>query len=297
MLGGFQHDPGAASAVTTVQAAIDAGLRYLDTAPFYGFGAAETRVGAALAERPEKTVMISTKVGRLVTSAPPGAPTSSGRAWFDLSADGIRRSITESLERLRRTRVEILYLHDPDDHLEQARQEALPALRELRAAGVVGAIGVGMYHPGRLAALVADQELDVVLSAGRYTLLDQSALDELIPTCRRTGTAIVVGGVLNSGILADPRPEALYDYADAPAPVLARARAMAAHCEQAGTTLLTAAFRFAARHPAVSTVLLGARDPNELAQALDATRRPVPDELWERLVADGLLDPRVLEPS
>jgi D-threo-aldose 1-dehydrogenase len=289
----------------TVRAALDAGLTYLDTAPHYGVGLAERRLGRVLAARPRDSFVLSTKVGRLLrpldpdetadpegfVAAPPGK-----RVW-DLSPDGVRRSLEESLGRLGLDRVDVVFLHDPDDHERQAYAQAIPALIELRAQGVVRAVGAGMNQAEMLTRFVRDLDVDVVLVAGRWTLLDQRALEELLPACAERGVAVVVGGVFNSGLLADPRPGATFDYAPAPPELVQRAARLAAVCARHGVPLRAAALAFAAGHPAVASVLVGARTAAEVTDAVAMHAVEVPGELWQELVASGLLPEHVPTPA
>jgi D-threo-aldose 1-dehydrogenase len=288
----------------TVAAALGAGLSYVDTAPHYGLGLAERRLGRLLAGRPRDTFAISTKVGRLVRPLAPGetadpegfADTPPARRVWDFSGDGVRRSLEESLERLGLDRVDIVLVHDPDDHEREAREQAFPALAELRDQGVVGAIGAGMNQAEMLTRFVRDLDLDVVLVAGRYSLLDQRALAELLPTCAARGTAVVVGGVFNSGLLADPRPGATFDYAPAAPELVERALRLAEVCARHGVPLRAAALAFPFGHPAVTSVLVGARSSAEVEDAVACFARPVPDALWADLVATGLLPDHVPTP-
>jgi D-threo-aldose 1-dehydrogenase len=289
----------------TVAAALGAGLSYVDTAPHYGLGLAERRLGRLLAGRPRDTFAISTKVGRLVRPLAPGEtadpegfadPPPARRVW-DFSGDGVRRSLEESLERLGLDRVDIVLVHDPDDHEREAREQAFPALAELRDQGVVGAIGAGMNQAEMLTRFVRDLDLDVVLVAGRYSLLDQRALAELLPTCAARGTAVVVGGVFNSGLLADPRPGATFDYAPAAPELVERALRLAEVCARHGVPLRAAALAFPFGHPAVASVLVGARSAAEVEDAVACFERPVPAALWAELVATGLLPEHVPVPA
>jgi len=285
----------------TVDAAWDAGIRYFDTAPHYGIGLSERRLGEQLRDRPREEFVLSTKVGRLLVPDPGGAdrqddqgfavPATSRRRW-DLSRDGIRRSLTESLERLGLDRVDIAYLHDPEDHWEQALVEAVPALVELREEGVVRAVGAGMNYAEHLTQLVREHDVDLVMCAGRYTLLEQA--DELLDAAVERGVGVVAAGVYNSGLLARPRPAAQprYNYEPAPAALVARVHAIADLCEAHGVTLPEAAVAFPLRHPAVVSVVVGAAGPRQVADAVDRYRRPMPDALWEDLVTAGLLSQR-----
>jgi D-threo-aldose 1-dehydrogenase len=291
-------------ALGTVRRALDLGIRLLDTAPLYGYGEAERRIGLALSELgagvPEDLVL-ATKVGRLLRKgAPPdpsqirdGAPiyasSSNLNPVFDWSAEGIRRSLEESLVRLGRDRVDIVHLHDPDDHLDSALRDAYPVLERWRQEGVVGAIGAGMNHAGALARLLREADLDCVLVAGRYSLIDQSALDELLPLCASRGVAVIVGGVFNSGILADPRPGARYDYGLADAERLERAGRLQEVCSHHGVPLKAAALQFPLGHPAITCALVGARSPAEVEENLELAGRPLPAALWQELRVEGLI--------
>ncbi|MFJ9903259.1 aldo/keto reductase [Streptomyces sp. NPDC101152] len=268
------------------------GIRYFDTAPHYGLGLSERRLGAALRERPRAEYTISTKVGRRlepVTEATGddldngfAVPATLRRVW-DFSADGVRRTLEASLERLGLDRVDVVYLHDPDDHAEQAFREGYPALERLRSEGVVGAIGAGMNQAEMLTRFVRDTDVDVVLCAGRYTLLDQRALTELLPAAEERGRSVVIGGAFNSGLLADPRPGMTYDYATVTPEVLERALQLKEIAERHGTTLRAAALAFCGAHPAVASVLVGARSADEVRDAAEQFASPVPSAFWHEL--------------
>jgi D-threo-aldose 1-dehydrogenase len=283
----------------TLDTAWELGIRYFDTAPHYGLGLSERRVGAGLAARPRDAYVLSTKVGRLLepVEVVEGldddgfvVPATHRRVW-DFSRDGIRRSLSESLERLGVGRVDIVYLHDPDDHWDEILETGYPALDELRAEGVVAAVGAGMNQSPMLADLVRHTDVDVVMLAGRYTLLEQDSLDDLLPVCEERGVAIVVAGVFNTGLLARPHPpeDARYDYADAPPELVRRARAIAAVCERHGTTLPAAAIAFPLAHPAVVSVCVGARSAEQVERNTALYREPIVPDLWSELKAEGLL--------
>jgi D-threo-aldose 1-dehydrogenase len=269
----------------TIDAAWDLGIRTFDTAPHYGAGVSERRLGAALRERPRDELVLATKVGRLLL--PTDEPDREGfpdeppvRRVFDFSRDGVRRSLEGSLDRLGLDRADIVHVHDPDDHLDQAIGEGLPALAELRAAGTVGAIGAGSNRPEPLARIVREAEVDWVLVAGRMTLLDQSAAAELLPLCLERGVRVIAAGVFNSGLLAGGTT---YDYAPAAPELVERAREIAATCARHGVSLADAALAYPRRHPAVTAVLVGARSPEEVAEDVAGFERAIPDELWEEL--------------
>ncbi|MGW7363755.1 aldo/keto reductase [Streptomyces sp. NPDC054841] len=308
-IGNLYHPVTDEAALATVEAAWDVGIRTFDTAPHYGLGLSERRLGAALRGRPRDTYTLSTKVGRLLVPNPEdgygsgddlangfAVPATHRRVW-DFSADGVLRSLEASLDRLGLDRVDIVLLHDPDDHAEQALRGAYPALERLRGEGVVGAIGVGMNQSALPARFLRETDIDVVLLAGRYTLLEQEGLAELLPEAAVRGRSVVVGGVFNSGLLTAPRPGATYDYAPAPQPVLDRALRLLAVTERHGVPLRAAALRFPFGHPAVASVLTGARSPEEVRDTVEQLRRPVPDALWDELRAEGLLAPDTPVPA
>jgi D-threo-aldose 1-dehydrogenase len=287
-IGGMYAAVSEDDAIATVRHALDAGLSYLDTAPHYAQGMVEERVGRALAGVPREQYVLSTKVGRILEDAasPPEtifADVPARETRWDFTADGVRRSLDASLTRLGLDRVDIVYLHDPDDFVEQALSEAYPALEKLRAEGVVRAIGVGMNQSAVPARFVTETDVDVVLLAGRYTLLDRSGLADLLPAAVERGRAVVIGGAFNSGLLADPRPGAPFNYFPAPDDLVARAQELRATCERHGVKLTTAALQFPYSHPAVVSVLSGARSVTETDANLEALRTPVPDTLWEEL--------------
>ena len=298
-LGNLYREVSDEAARATVDAAWELGIRYFDTAPHYGLGLSERRLGAALTDRPRGEFVLSSKVGRLLEPLPVVdgldddgyAVPRTHRRVFDFSRDGIRRSFAGSLARLGVDRLDIAYMHDPDDHIPDVLATGLPALAELRAEGAVTAIGAGMNDSAPLTRLVRDADIDVVMLAGRYTLLDQKSLDDLLPTCEERGVAVVAAGVFNSGILArsEPPEHAKYDYADAPAELLERARAIARVCERHGTTLPTAAIAFPLAHPAVVDLCVGARSPEQIRLNAARYADDVPTELWAELKVDGLL--------
>ena len=290
-------------AAAAVEAAWDVGIRYFDTAPHYGLGLSERRLGAALRVRPRDQFVVSSKVGRLLVpnEHPQGTddegfavPDSLRRRW-DFSRDGVLRSIEATLERTGLDRLDIVYVHDPDEHWRQAADQAMPALAELRDQGVVGAIGAGMNQSPMLARFLRETAADVVMLAGRYTLLDQSALDDVLPAALALGKSVIAVGVFNSGLLAKDRPSEgmKYDYSDAPAEMVARALAIAEVCERHGTTLPAAAIAFAFTHPSVVNVTLGMGSAQHVARNAELYRSPVSGRLWHDLRAEGLIRPDV----
>ncbi|MGK5739335.1 aldo/keto reductase [Micromonospora sp. URMC 103] len=298
-----------AQAADTVAAAWESGVRYFDTAPHYGLGLSERRLGEALRARPRGSYTVSTKVGRLLVPDPAGAtgrdpagfdvPADHRRVW-DFSADGVRRSLEASLDRLGLDRVDVVLVHDPEDHQRQALEQAYPALHELRTQGVVGAVGVGSMRWQVLHRFVTDTDVDAVMVAGRYTLAEQPALDTLLPECERRGVSVLNAGVFNSGLLAVDQPGAgaTYDYHEAPAPLLHRVRAIAAVCARHGTSLPAAALAFAGAHPAVAALVVGAHDRRQVRRNVALHEAaPPPADLWSELVAEGLLRPDAPVPA
>jgi D-threo-aldose 1-dehydrogenase len=301
-VGGLFRYVETADAVATVRHAWEIGVRSFDTAPLYGYGASERRFGAALADRPRDDFVLSTKVGRLVrdrADIPPGADVDRQaldgrddayyvvrepvRIVFDYSADGVRRSIEESLVRLGLERIDVALIHDPDDHWRAAIDEAWPALERLRAEGVIRAVGAGMNQSAMLTRFVRETTMDAVLVAGRYTLLDQGALADLLPACDERGVSVLVGGVMNSGVLADPRPGARFDYGPATPEVIDRARRIGEVCARHGVPLRAAAMQFPMAHPAVASLVAGVRTAEHLDEYPKLLAHPIPTSLWDEL--------------
>src|SRR3954447_22500418 len=281
-----------------LEAAWEPGVRYFDTAPHYGLGLAEQRLAEGLAGR--DGFVVSTKVGRVLAPSA-SAPEEMDSEGFavpathvrvrDYSRDGVLASLESSLERLGLDRVDILFVHDPDAYYREALEGAFPALEELRSQGVITSYGAGMNQSEMLADFVRETDLDVIMLAGRYTLLEQGALDDLLPECERRDVSVIAAGVFNSGLLARERPHAgvTYNYEPAPPELLARVDRIAEILERHGSTLPAAAAQFALAHPAVATVCLGARSAVQVRRNAALFDDPVPDAAWEELVAQGLL--------
>ncbi len=303
-LGGLFEPVADETAHAVVERAYDLGLRMFDTAPLYGYGMAERRVGHILSQKPRDELVLSTKVGRLIRRREEigDAVDATGRGQFfgvpplvpifDYSPDAIVRSFEESLERLGMDRVDALLIHDPDQFLDQALAEALPALLELRRRGTIGAVGSGMNYAEPLARFAREGDFDCFLVAGRYTLLDQAALAELLPICEQKNIAIVIGGVFNSGILVNlDRDSALqtFDYKPAQRQWLEKARRIKAVCDRHDVPLPATALQFPLAHPAVATVVTGARSVAELEENVRLMQHPIPGQLWRDLKSEGLL--------
>jgi D-threo-aldose 1-dehydrogenase len=279
-------------------AAWEAGVRCYDTAPHYGLGLAERRLAEGLAGR--DGFVVSTKIGRLLEPSSGAGMDTEGFAVpathvrvRDYSRDGVLASLESSLERLGLDRVDVLLVHDPDEHYREALDGAFPALEELRSQGVITSYGAGMNQAEMLADFVRETDLDVVMLAGRYTLFEQGALDDLLPACQARGVSVVAAGVFNSGLLARDRPRegATYNYAPAPPELVARANRIADVLERHGTSLPVAAAQFVLAHPVVATVCLGARSAAQVQRNAALFRDPVPDAAWSELVSAGLLRP------
>jgi D-threo-aldose 1-dehydrogenase len=304
-LGGLFEPVSDADAEATVERAWALGIRYFDTAPLYGYGLAEQRLGRFLRTQPRDSFVLSTKVGRLLRRIRGDNPrpdrfykgTPPERAVFDFSYDGVMRSVEESLARLGLDRIDILYIHDPDDHYEETLAGAFPALERLRREKVVGAIGAGMNQHQMLARFAAAAPFDGFLLAGRYTLLDQGALQDLFPICAERRMGIVLGGVYNSGILANPRLGATFDYKEAEPELVARAQRLQDLCRAHDTELKAAALQFALGHPVVTGAVLGARSANEIEESVAMAARPIPSDFWRALRQQGLVDARAPLPG
>jgi D-threo-aldose 1-dehydrogenase len=285
-----------ADAEATIERAWSLGVRYFDTAPLYGFGLAERRLGNFLRQQERDSFAISTKVGRLLRSAAAAAEdahykgTPAERPQFDFSYDGVMRSVDESLCRLGLDRVDVLLVHDPDDHYDDAVSGAWSALQRLRGDGTVKAIGAGMNQADMLARFAEAVPVDCFLLAGRYTLLDQGALTTLFPVCRAKSIGILLGGIYNSGILANPRAGAKFNYADADAALVTRAMELEALCRKHGTDLKAAAVQFCMAHPAVTVALQGARTAAEVSDNMAMAERLVPAAFWHELRQRKLVD-------
>jgi D-threo-aldose 1-dehydrogenase len=291
-IGGLYAPVSEDQAAATLAAAWDAGVRGFDTAPHYGVGLSERRIGDFLAGRPRSEFVVSTKVGRRLVPATgdvQGADEFYGTPSLsrvrDYSRDGVRATLEDSLSRLGLDRVDIALVHDPDDYLPEAASSALPALAELRDEGVVGMIGAGMNSASALAWLIEHGDVDCVLVAGRYTLLDQSAATTLFPLCEERGVRVLAGGVFNSGILADPDGRPRYDYAPADERVREAVGKRRYVCEKYGVPVAAAALHFTLRHPAVTSVVVGARTPEEIVADADYLSSPVPEELMVELAS------------
>jgi D-threo-aldose 1-dehydrogenase len=289
-----------AEAEAILAAAWETGVRHFDTAPHYGLGLSERRLGAFLRGKTRAEFTVSTKVGRLLVPSPETAdrPDDEGfavpadrRQVWDFSAAGVRASLDASRERLGLDRIDTVLVHDPNEHAEQARTEAVPALVALRERGVIDSVGVGNRDTALLTRFVTETGIDVVMLAGRHTLLDQTAMDTLFPACARRGVPVLNAAVFNSGVLADPEPadDARFEYAAADPDVLDRARRLAALCRRHGTTLPAAALAFAAAHPVVSMIVVGADNAEQVRTNTALLATPPPRSFWTALAATGLV--------
>ena len=279
-----------------IRAALDAGIAYIDTAPLYGYGVGEIRVGRGIKGH-HRQPAISTKVGRLLRPGrnqehekfPDSDPNI--EIYFDYSASGIRRSLEESLQRLGRDSVEIVYIHDADSWVEDAINVVYPELHKMREEGLLKAIGIGMNWCPTSISIMKNTELNIALIAGRFTLLDQSAQNELYPLALEKKVSIIAAGVFNSGVLANPVEGAHYDYEPASQEILEKARAIGKFLERYDVSLPAAALQFPLRHPAVTSVLTGAGSVEELRSNIAHFDTELPDELWSEMEKAGLITP------
>ena len=283
-----------------VPAAWAGGIRYFDVAPHYGLGLAERRLGESLRALPREEFIVSTKVGRLLVPQDAAGRTdidnlfavpADHRRVRDYSRDGVLRSIDDSLTRLGLDRIDLVLVHDPDDFEAEALDGAFPALSELRDQGVIRSFGAGMNQSAMLARFVRETDADVMMVAGRWTLLDQSAGDDLLPLAAERDVSVLAAAVFNSGILATDTPGqgSLFDYGPADRAIVERAQEIARIAHRHGRTLPELAVQFPLRHPAVAAVVLGGASAAQLAQNSALADRPVPEEVWRELQEQGLL--------
>ena len=285
---------------SSITQALVSGIGYFDTAPHYGLGLAEERLGQVLSEQPREQLIVSSKVGRLIVPTAGSGRVVDSEGFLvedsrtrvlDYSRDGVLRSIEASLARLGLDRLDIVFVHDPDNHYEEALEGAFPTLAELQSEGVITSYGAGMNQAEMLSDFVRNTDLDVVMLAGRYTLLDQRGLDELLPLCEERGVSVVAAGVFNSGILATdrPQPEATYDYVTASPEMYRQAQVIADIAGDYGVSLPAVAAQFPLAHPAVATVCLGARSGEQVQRNVGLVDVRIPSELWADLVVAGVL--------
>jgi D-threo-aldose 1-dehydrogenase len=297
VLGGLYHEVSDDEAIETVEAALSRGVNYFDTAPLYGHGRSEERMGCVLRRHPRETFVLSTKVGRALLPANGSVVESAYFAnpgpfepVFDFSYEAVMRSFEESLRRLRLDRIDTLLIHDPDDHYEEALLGAYPAIHKLRRQGMVKAIGAGMNQSQMLARFAREGDFDCFLLAGRYTLIDHSGLQDLLPLCLQKNISIIIGGPYNSGILAGgPVSGAKFNYQDASPEIVGKVRRIEEICRRHSVPLKAAALQFPLAHPAVTSVIPGARSAAEVEENCALMAVPIPREFWRDLRVEGLL--------
>ncbi len=290
-LGGLYTSVSDADCTDTVLTAIDNGINFIDTAPHYGKGVSEVRIGNALAGRDRSTFVISTKIGRLLVPSTTDIDDffmdadNTVERKFDFSAHGVRQSLEGSLERLRLDSVEILFIHDPDENADEAILEAYPELDRMRSEGIIKAIGVGMNQCETPTRVIKETDIDMVLIAGRYSLLDQKALEGLLPAALERNVDIIAAGVFNSGILANPVKGATYDYVPASDELLAKAVRIREVLDGHKVSLTSAALQFPLRHPAVKSVLVGCRSAAEVETNIREFDKTIENKVWDDLVS------------
>ncbi len=295
-LGGMYLSVSDEDAVDLIVTARNSGIEYFDTAPFYGNGVAERRLRLGLKAGVTPPRVVSTKVGRILVAGVEKLPgiyvdEAPEQPVFDFSEKGIRSSFEESLKRLGLDRVEVLLIHDADNHEEQALNEAYPVLEQIREEGLAGVIGIAMDYPRIPTRFVRETDIDVVLIAGRFTLLDQSAQMELLPAALKKGVSVITAGVFNSGILANPVAGTTFEYEPASSEMIAKAQAIAAVIKDFNVPMTAVALQFPLRHPAVTAVLTGARHKKELLANIADFDLTVPEECWTALEEAGLVEP------
>jgi D-threo-aldose 1-dehydrogenase len=317
-MGGFRATIPETEAMALTGAGYDAGIRYFDTSPFYGYGRSELRMGAALREKPRDSFVLSTKVGRIFHAMKPGekkppefrdnglpgfAPA------FDYSYDGVMRSLEHSHLRLGLAKIDIALIHDVDfwtikdreilnQRFKTVMDSGFKALDELRKAGVIGAIGVGINESDTSLRFIQAGDFDCMLLAGRYTLLEQGALEAFLPECVKRSVSVILGGPYNSGILTGGVTDAAtHDYAQAPAPLIDKARKIEAVCKRHGVELGAAAMQFPLFHPALCSVIPGALSVREVEQNVERMSVKIPSDLWSELKREKLLDPSAPTPN
>jgi len=288
------------AAMEAIRSAYKAKVRYFDTAPMYGFGKSERLYGSVLKDQPRDSFVLSTKVGRLILAGEP-TPESEDTPFveinnaysiFDYSRDGVLRSLEESRKRLGIDRIDIVYIHDPDvnDSFKQALEEAFPALADLKSQGIIGAIGAGMNQAEMLCEFAKNADFDCFLLAGRYTLLDQIALQELLPLCQQKNISIVIGGAYNSGILATGAVEgAHYNYAPAPPEIMEKTRKIETVCARFNIPMKAAALQFPFGHPTVVSNIPGVKTKERFEENLSLFTHPIPAGFWAVLKEENLL--------
>ena len=305
-LGGLFTSVSEKDAEATILSAIDSGITYFDTAPLYGYGNAERRLGQAL-RKSGKPFVISSKVGRILYQIDPSKKTEDDSLGsyvdvdpnltpvFDFSREGILRSIEDTLKRTGLPSIDIAYIHDADDRIGEAIEKSYPVLSELRSQGILKGIGVGMNYCAPSIRAVKEMDLDIILIAGRFSLLDQSAQDELFVECMRKNTGVVIGGVYNSGILANPVIGSTYDYEPAKQELIEKAIALREILKEFNIPLTAAAIQFPLRHPAVTAVLTGSRTIQELQSNISDFDRDIPKAAWDAIDNSGLVSKIVVK--
>ncbi len=317
-MGGFRATISDAESLAFCNEAWDLGVRYYDTSPFYGYGRSELRMGAALREKPREEFVISTKIGRILHPLKPGEKKSADfrenglpgfSPVYDYSYDGVMRSLEHSHLRLGLAKIDIALVHDVDfwtikdrDILNQRFKTVMDsgfrALDELRKAGIIGAIGVGINEADTSLRFIQAGDFDCMLLAGRYTLLEQGALEAFLPECTRRNVSVILGGPYNSGILTGGvKDNTTHDYVQAPRELIEKARKIEAVCQRPGVERGAAAMQFPLFHPAFCAVIPGALSATEVRQNVARTQARIPVELWSELKREKLIDPASPTPN
>ena len=297
-IGGLYGDISDDQATQVVKKALDLGLNLFDTAPLYGLGKSEQRLGDGLKGTKRDDYVLASKVGRLLE--PNDGQTNNSifenepplKIKFDYSYDGVMRSLDASLERMGVDRIDIVHIHDPDNHWQEAIEGAYPALEKLRSEGTISAVSAGMNQWEMLSDFAREGDFDCFLLAGRYSLLDQSALHELLPLCVEKNIGIMAGGTYNSGILAKgARPGATYNYSEAPTDIVQKASAIEAIATRHNVNIKAAASQFVFAHPAITCIIPGTRQPERVEENFNLLTHTIPTDFWTELRTEKLIDP------
>jgi len=297
-IGGLYGDISNNQATNVVKKALSLKLNLFDTAPLYGLGKSEQRLAEGLKDVDRDSYILATKVGRILE--PDNGQTSSSifenqpplKIKFDYSYDGVMQSLDSSMERLGVNRIDIVHIHDPDDHWQEAIEGAYPALEKLRSEGTIGAVSAGMNQWQMLARFAQEGDFDCFLLAGRYSLLDQSAVHELLPLCLEKNIGIMAGGTYNSGILAKgAQAGATYNYSEAPTSIIEKANAIETVALRYDVNMKAAASQFVFAHPAITSIIPGTRRPERVEENFNLITQSIPNDFWQELRSENLIDP------
>ena len=293
----LEGDTADEEAAQVVHQALSLNLNLFDTAPLYGAGSSEERLGRALRGIPRNRYVLTTKVGRLIRTSGEAGQEQNRSVYFDFSYDAVMRSFESSLIRLDVDFVDVLHIHDPDDHYQEALEGAYPALEKLRAEGVIKGISAGMNQWEMLARFARERDFDCFLLAGRYSLLEQHSLDELLPLCLEKNIGIMAGGTYNSGILAKGPNSGTYNYQAPPPEIVEKVRSLAVVAKRHQVDLRAAASQFVLAHPAITCIIPSTRRPERVKENIELIKQEIPKDFWTELRTKGLIHQEAPIPS